>query len=157
MVTTTGVQAQGEGRHYDTMTRMTAMVTTMQDRLQERFPTMRPTTSLDYVIRQTDRLQELRLKLFRFFPQFSRDFAQLWNQNCCIFNGELGPKLLCFPGLWSSWCQNYYILQGLGASQCRDYCVFQGFQILMVPKLLYFARMWSSYKTTAHMRAFFLL
>ena len=72
MVTTTGVQAQGEGRHYDTMTRMTAMVSTTQDRLQDRFPTMRPTTSLDYVIRQTDRLQELRLKLFRLFSHGSR-------------------------------------------------------------------------------------
>ena len=50
MTATTGVQALGEGCHYDTMTRMTAMVTTMQDRLQERFPTKRPTTSLDYVI-----------------------------------------------------------------------------------------------------------
>ena len=51
--------------------RTTAMVATMQDRLQERFPTMRPTTSLDYVIRQTDTLQELRLKLFRFFSHGS--------------------------------------------------------------------------------------
>ena len=41
MVTTTGEMAQGEGRHYDTMTRMTAMVTTMQDRLQERSPVTR--------------------------------------------------------------------------------------------------------------------
>ena len=71
MTTTTGVQAFGEGCHYDTMTGMTAMVTTIQDRLQERFSTMRPTTSLDYVIRQTDRLQELRLKLFRFFSHGS--------------------------------------------------------------------------------------
>ena len=59
MITATGIQALGEGRHYDTMTRMTAMVTTMQDRLQERFPTMRPTTSLDYVITLTDRLHKL--------------------------------------------------------------------------------------------------
>ena len=72
MVTTRGVQAQGEGCHYDTMTRMTAMTTTMQDRLQERSPAMRPTTSLDYVNRQTDRLQELRIKLFRFFSHGSR-------------------------------------------------------------------------------------
>ena len=70
MTTTTGVQALGEGCHYDAMTRMTAMVTTMQDRLQERFPTKRPTTSLDYLIRQTDRLQQLRLKLFAFFSYF---------------------------------------------------------------------------------------
>ena len=35
MVTTTGGMAQGEGSHYDTMTGSTAMVTTMQDRLQE--------------------------------------------------------------------------------------------------------------------------
>ena len=72
MTTTTGIQALGKGCHYDTITRMTAMVTTMQDRLQERFPIMRPTTSLEYVIRQTDRLQELRLKLFRFFSHGSR-------------------------------------------------------------------------------------
>ena len=38
MVTTTGIQAQGEGCHYDTMTRMTVVTTTMQDRLQERLP-----------------------------------------------------------------------------------------------------------------------
>ena len=76
MTTVTGVQAQGEGCHYDTMTRMTAMVTTMQDRLQERLPAMRPTTSLDYVIRQTDRLQELRLKLFRFFSQSFRHLRE---------------------------------------------------------------------------------
>ena len=36
MVTTTGDMAQGEGCHYDTMTRTTAMVTTTQDRLQEK-------------------------------------------------------------------------------------------------------------------------
>ena len=57
MVTTIGAQAHGEGRHHDTTTRMTAMVTTMQDRLQERLQVKRPTTSLDYVIRLTDRLQ----------------------------------------------------------------------------------------------------
>ena len=72
MVTTTGEQAQGEGCHYDTTTRMTAMTTVMQDRLQERSPVKRPTTSLDYVIRLTDRLQEWRLKLFRFFSHGSR-------------------------------------------------------------------------------------
>ena len=72
MVTTTGVQAQGEGCHYDTMTRMTVMTTTMQDRLQERSPAMRPTTSLDYVIRQTDRLWNLRTKLMRFFSHGNR-------------------------------------------------------------------------------------
>ena len=38
MVTTTGVKAQGEGCHYDATTRMTAMATTMQDRLQESCP-----------------------------------------------------------------------------------------------------------------------
>ena len=52
MVTTTGGMAQGEGCHYDVMTEETAMVTTTQDRLQER-STMRPTTSSDYVIRLT--------------------------------------------------------------------------------------------------------
>ena len=64
MVTTTGALAQGEGCHYDTMTGSTAMVTTMQDRLQERLSTKRPTTSLDYVIRLTDRL---RSKIYTFF------------------------------------------------------------------------------------------
>ena len=54
-VTATGEMAQGERCHYDTMTRTTAMVTTMQDRLEER-SSMRPTTSLDYVIGLTDRL-----------------------------------------------------------------------------------------------------
>ena len=72
MVTTTGVLAQGEGCHYDTMTGSTAMVTTMQDRLQERLPTKRPTTSLDYVIRLTDRLRMLRSKFYTFFSHGSR-------------------------------------------------------------------------------------
>ena len=67
MVTTTGVQAQGEGRHGDTTTRTTAIVATMQDRLHERLSTKRPTTSLDYVIRLTDRLQRLRSKMLRIF------------------------------------------------------------------------------------------
>ena len=67
MVTTTGAQAQGEGRHGDTTTRTTAIVTTMQDRLHERLSTKRPTTSLDYVIRLTDRLQRLRSKMLRIF------------------------------------------------------------------------------------------
>ena len=41
--------AQGEGSHYDTTTRMTAMTTIMQDRLQERSIDKRDTTtSLDY-------------------------------------------------------------------------------------------------------------
>ena len=68
MVTTTGEKAQGEGRHYDTMTRTTAMVTTMQDRLQERFE-KRTMTPSDYIIRLTDTLQSLRTKCIRFFSQ----------------------------------------------------------------------------------------
>ena len=63
MVTTTGEMAQGEGRHYDTTTRMTAMVITMQDRLQERSMDKRTTTSSDYVIRLTDRLLKLGSKI----------------------------------------------------------------------------------------------
>ena len=70
MVTTTGEMAQGEGCHYDTMTRMTAMVTTMQDRLQERSLDKRTTTSSDYVIRLTDRLRMLRSKILGFFSQY---------------------------------------------------------------------------------------
>ena len=72
MVTTTGAQAQGEGCHYNTMTRMTVMTTTMQDRLQERSPAMRPPTSLDYVIRLTDRLRSLLTKCMRSFHSFSK-------------------------------------------------------------------------------------
>ena len=72
MVTTTGESAQGEGCHYDTMTRTTAMVATMQDRLQERSLDKRTTTSSDYVIRLTDRLQDLRSKCLRFFSHGSR-------------------------------------------------------------------------------------
>ena len=71
-VTTTGVQAQGEGCHYDTTTRMTAVVTTMQDRLQERLSVKRTTTSSDYAIRLTDRLQMMRSKLYGFFSHGSR-------------------------------------------------------------------------------------
>ena len=72
MVTTTGEKAQGEGCHYNSMTRKTAMVTTMQDRLQERSLDKRTTTSSDYVIRLTDRLRDLRSKCFRFFSHGSR-------------------------------------------------------------------------------------
>ena len=52
-VTTTGVLAQGEGRHYDTTTRTTVMVTTMQDRLQERF-TYQETNDIVGLCHQTD-------------------------------------------------------------------------------------------------------
>ena len=72
MVTTIGESAQGEGCHYDTMTGSTAMVTTMQDRLQERSSVKRPTTSLDYVIRLTDRLQSLGAKISDCFSHGSR-------------------------------------------------------------------------------------
>ena len=72
MVTTTGEKAQGEGRHYDTMTRTTVMITAMQDRLQERSESKRPTMSSDYIIRLTDRLQSLRSKCMRFFSHGSR-------------------------------------------------------------------------------------
>ena len=62
MVTTTGEMAQGEGCHHDRMTRMTAMVTTMQDRLQERSLDKRTTTSSDHIIRLADRLLRLGSK-----------------------------------------------------------------------------------------------
>ena len=88
MVTTTGVLAQGEGCHYDTMTGSTAMVTTMQDRLQERLPTKRPTTSLDYVIRLTDRLRMLRSKFYTFFSQIHFSF--------CLSDASAIPPPPCF-------------------------------------------------------------
>ena len=72
MVTTTGEMAQGEGCHYDTMTRTTAMVTTMQDRLQERSLDKRSTTSSDCIIRLTDRLLRWGLKILGFFSHGSR-------------------------------------------------------------------------------------
>ena len=56
MTTITGdTMALGEGSHYDTTTRKAAMVTTMQDRLQERLDKIR--TSSDYIIRLTDSLR----------------------------------------------------------------------------------------------------
>ena len=70
MVTSIGELAQGEGRHYDTMTGSTAMVTTMQDRLQERSSEKRPTTSSDYIIRLTDRLLRLGAKISSCFSHF---------------------------------------------------------------------------------------
>ena len=66
MITTIGGMAQGEGCHYDSMTGSTAMVTTMQDRLQERSESKRTTTSLDYIIRLTDRCRK---------PQIFADFT----------------------------------------------------------------------------------
>ena len=45
------------------MTRTTAMVTTMQDRLQDRSGYKRPTTSSDYVIRLTEGLLRLGSKI----------------------------------------------------------------------------------------------
>ena len=66
MVTATGEKAQGEGCHYDTMTGSTAMITTMQDRLQERFE-KRTTTSSDYIIRLTDRLLRCGTKIITCF------------------------------------------------------------------------------------------
>ena len=64
---------------------------------------------------------------------------------CCrtttaVFSRDLGPKRLCFPGFWSSWCQSYCILQGLRphnarttvfskdfkSSWCQNYCILQG-------------------------------
>ena len=65
-LTTRDTTALGEGSHYDSTTRMTAMVTTMQDRLQERSDEREPMTSLDYIIRLTDKL---RLLLLAFFSQ----------------------------------------------------------------------------------------
>ena len=70
MVTTTGEKAQGEGCHYDPMTGSTAMVTTMQDRLQERSSVKRPTTSSDYIIRLTDRLRVFGAKMTSCFSHF---------------------------------------------------------------------------------------
>ena len=69
MITTTGEKAQGEGRHYDTMTGSTIMVTTVQDRLQERFERKRTTTSSDYIIRLTDRLLRCGTKIISCFSQ----------------------------------------------------------------------------------------
>ena len=72
MVTIKGEKAQGEGCHYDTTTRMTAMATTTQDRLQERSLDKRTTTSSDYFIRLTDRLLRLGSKLSDCFSHGSR-------------------------------------------------------------------------------------
>ena len=72
MVTATGDKAQGEGCHYDTMTGSTIMVTTMQDRLQERFDRKRTTMSSDYIIRLTDRLLRLGEKISDCFSHGSR-------------------------------------------------------------------------------------
>ena len=72
MITSIGESAQGEGCHYDTMTGSTAMVTTMQDRLQERSSEKRPTMSSDYIIRLTDRLLRLGSKLSDCFSHGSR-------------------------------------------------------------------------------------
>ena len=68
MVTTTGYMTLGEGRHYDTTTRKTVMITATQDRLQERSE-KRPTTSSDYVITLTDRLQSFGAKILDCFSQ----------------------------------------------------------------------------------------
>ena len=68
MVTSIGEKAQGEGCHYDSMTGSTIMVTTMQDRLQERSE-KRTRTSSDYVIRLTDRLRVFGAKLTSCFSQ----------------------------------------------------------------------------------------
>ena len=68
MTTIIGEKALEEGCHYDTMIGMAAMVTTMQDRLQERSSDMRTTTLSDYVIRQTDKL----IKILAFFSHGSR-------------------------------------------------------------------------------------
>ena len=71
-------QAQGEGCLYDSTVRKTEIVTTMQDRLQERLNKIK--TSSDYIIRQTDKL---RLKLLAFF-----------SQSLCYFRGKLLPVLV---------------------------------------------------------------
>ena len=67
-MTTGEMTAQREGSHYNTTTRMTAMTTIMQDRLQERSDDKREAmTSLDFVIRLlTDGL----LLLLAFFSHF---------------------------------------------------------------------------------------
>ena len=69
MVTTIGEKAQGEGCHYDTMTRKTITITATQDRLQERFERKRTTTSSDYIIRLTDRLLRMGSKISDCFSQ----------------------------------------------------------------------------------------
>ena len=103
MDTTTGALAQGEGCHYDTMTGSTAMVTTMQDRLQERLSIKRPTTSLDYVIRLTDRLQSLRSKCVRFFSHFIRfgSFRQFGNRGAIV--GNRGQSWVIVGNRGQSW------------------------------------------------------
>ena len=75
MITTTGEMAQGEGCHCDSMTGSTAMVTTMQDRLQERSESKRTTTSLNYIIRLTDRLRSFGTKILGFFSQCQQNRA----------------------------------------------------------------------------------
>ena len=72
MITNIGELAQGEGCHHDTMTGSTAMVTTMKDRLQERSSEKRPMTSSDYIIRLTDRLLRLGVKISSCFSHGSR-------------------------------------------------------------------------------------
>ena len=57
-------QAQGDLCHYDTTTRKTAMITIMQDLLQERSNKKRTMTSLEYIIRLTDKLRLLLLVFF---------------------------------------------------------------------------------------------
>ena len=72
MVTSIGVMTLGEGRHYDTMTRTTMMITATQDRLQERFERKRTTTSSDYIIRLTDTLLRCGTKIISCFSHGSR-------------------------------------------------------------------------------------
>ena len=96
MVTSTGELAQGEGCHYDTMTGSTAMVTIMQDRLQERSSVKRPTMSSDYIIRLTDTLQSLRSKCVRSFSHFliAKNIVALIAT--LIARDALTPKRSCF-------------------------------------------------------------
>ena len=76
MVTIIGEKAQGEGCHYDTMTRKTITITATQDRLQERFERKRTTTSSDYIIRLTDRLRVFGTKITSCFSQFCWQLQQ---------------------------------------------------------------------------------
>ena len=91
MVTTTGEKAQGEGCHYDTTTGSTAMVTTMQDRLQERSE-KRTRTSSDYIIRLTDRLRVFGAKMTSCFSQKQGKTSQHHNWPRHMDCPHIGPN-----------------------------------------------------------------
>ena len=78
-LTTGDTTALGEGSHYDAMTRMTAMVITMQDIVQERSEDKRTTTLWDYVIRLTYELRLLLLLLLGWVVTFELPSCFSWN------------------------------------------------------------------------------